>query len=83
MTDWQITAKTIFCESVDDEVTVIIHKNGLTRCTGSQKYNQPNDITLAVVRQKTGRLKRPIKCEGEPCSRTSQYKNQILAEESK
>jgi hypothetical protein len=83
MTNWQITAKTIFCESVDDEVTVIVYKNGSTRCTGSQKYNQPNDITLSMIRKKTRKLKRPVKCEGEKCLRLSQYRDKILTEETK
>ena len=83
MTDWQITAKTIFCDSVDDEVTVMVFKNGSTRCTGSQKYNHPNDITLSIIRKKSRNLKKPIKCEGEQCLRISQYKEKILAEEPK
>ena len=80
MTDWQITAKTIFCEAVDDEVTVMVQKNGDTRCTGCRKYNQPNDITRTLVKEKNRKLKRTIKCEGEDCPRVTGYKNQILAE---
>jgi hypothetical protein len=82
MAGWQITAKTIYCDAVDDEVTVIVSQNGSTRCTGCRKYNQPNDITLGIIREKARRLKRPIKCEGEPCSRVTQYKEQIMAEET-
>jgi len=82
VTNWQITAKTIFCDSVDDEVTVMVFKNGSTRCTGSQKYNQPNDITLGLIKKKTKRAKRPIKCEGDGCIRVSQYQEKIMAEES-
>jgi hypothetical protein len=79
MTDWQITAKTIFCEAVDDEVTVLIFKNGTARCTGCRKYDQPNDITRTLVKEKTHRLKRTLKCEGESCPRVTGYKNQILS----
>jgi hypothetical protein len=82
MTDWQITAKTIYCDAVDDEVTVIVSQNGSTRCTGCQKYNRPSGITLGMIREKTRHLKRPIKCEGEPCSRVTQYKEQILTEDT-
>jgi hypothetical protein len=82
MTNWQITAKTIFCEAVDDEVTVLVYKNGSTRCTGARKYNQPSSVTANLVREKTLRLKRPVKCDGEPCSAVMEYKNKILAEET-
>ena len=80
MPDWQITAKTIFCEAVDDEVTILLQKSGEARCTGFRKYDQPNEITRTLVNQKTRRLKRSIKCEGENCLRVTGYKNQILAE---
>ena len=80
MADWQITAKTIFCEAVDDEVTILVQKSGATHCTGCRKYGQPNDITRALINQKTRQLNRSIKCEGEGCLRVSEYKNQILAE---
>ena len=83
VTDWQVTAKTIFCDSVDDEVTVMVYKNGSTRCTGSQKYNQPNDITLGMIKKKSKRVRKPIKCEGDRCLRISQYREKILAEEGK
>ena len=82
MTGWQITAKTIYCDSVDDEVTLLLFKNGSARCTGCKKYNEPNSLTLGLIREKSKRLKRPLKCEGEPCPRISQYQEKILAEET-
>lgn len=81
MTGWQITAKTIFCDAVDDEVTVLIYKDGSTRCTGHRKYDEPNDITLQTIKEKTRKLKRPVKCEGEGCPRVIQYREKILTEE--
>jgi TATA-box binding protein (TBP) (component of TFIID and TFIIIB) len=80
MTDWQITAKTIFCEAVDDEVTVIVHSNGAVNCTGCRKYDQPNDMTRILVKEKTRKIKRAVKCEGESCPRVTGYKNQIQTE---
>lgn len=81
MTDWQITAKTIFCDAVDDEVTLMVYKNGTIHCTGSKKYGEPDSITSQIVKEKTRRLKRPIKCEGEPCGRLTEYQQKILKEE--
>ena len=83
MTDWQITAKTIFCDAVDDEVTLLVYKNGSTLCTGCKKYVEPNTITLGIIKEKTKRSKRPLKCEGEQYPRVTQYKEKILAEETK
>jgi hypothetical protein len=83
MADWKMTAKTIFCEAVDDEVTLLLSRDGSIRCTGFKKYNQPNSFTLGLIKQKTGRLKRPVKCEGEQCPRVTGYKKQIMAEETK
>jgi hypothetical protein len=80
MTDWAMTAKTIFCEAVDDEVTVIVQKNGTARCTGCKKYDQPDDYTVAMIKKKTRKLRRPVKCEGENCPRVTGYKEQIIAE---
>ena len=81
MVNWQITAKTIYCEAVDDEVTLVVSRDASARCTGCHKYIAPNAITLRLVRGKTRRLKRNIKCEGEGCPRITDYKNKILAEE--
>jgi len=83
MVGWQITAKTIYCDAVDDEITVQVYKDGTTLCTGCKKYNEPNRITHDIVKEKTRRLKRPIKCEGEQCPRVTQYKEKILSEEKK
>ncbi len=82
MPNWQITAKTIFCDAVDDEVTVMVYKDGSTRCTGYKKYTEPNDITRQTIKQKIRRLKRPIKCQGEQCSNVTQYREKILSEEN-
>jgi hypothetical protein len=82
MTDWQITAKTIFCDAVDDEVTVMVYKNASVRCTGCKKYNEPDAITQAAVKEKNRRLRRSIKCEGEGCARVTGYKTAILAAEA-
>jgi hypothetical protein len=83
MSNWQTTAKTIFCDAVDDEVTVMIYKDYSVRCTGFKKYTEPNDITLNLVKEKNRRLKRPLKCEGQSCPRVLGYKASILVEEAK
>jgi hypothetical protein len=82
MINWQITAKTIYCDAVDDEVTVIVYKNGTARCTGFRKYNKPNSFTSHIIKEKTSKLKKTIKCEGESCARTTGYRETILNEDT-
>jgi hypothetical protein len=81
MTNWQITAKTIFCDAVDDEVTLMVYKDSSIRCTGCQKYGRPNSITQQIIKEKNRKLKRPIRCEGEACLRLTSYREKILNEE--
>jgi hypothetical protein len=83
MVDWQLTAKTIYCEEVDDEVTLMVYKDETAVCTGHKKYSQPNSLTLRLIQQKSGRLKRPIRCQGGQCTRVLEYKSKILAEETR
>jgi hypothetical protein len=83
MNGWQLTAKTIYCDAVDDEVTILIYKDGSVRCTGFIKYTQPNEQTQAMIRGKCRKLGRLIKCEGEDCPRVTGYKESILQESSK
>jgi hypothetical protein len=81
MTNWQVTAKTIYCDAVDDEVTILIYKDLTARCTGCQKYERPDQITQGLIRQKSKNSKRPPRCEGEQCPRVTAYKQKIRAEE--
>jgi hypothetical protein len=83
MVDWQVTAKTIYCEAVEDEVTVIVYKDGSTLCTGFKKYDKPNSVTIGIIKEKAKKLKRPLKCEGQQCPRVTQYKEKIFAEDVK
>ncbi len=81
MVDWQITAKTIYCEAVDDEVTLLVYQDGSAQCTGRKKYRQPNKMTLDLIKGKSKRLKRQVKCSGAPCPKPTEYKEKLLAEE--
>jgi hypothetical protein len=81
MPNWQITAKTIYCDAVDDEVTLLVYKDGSARCSGRKKYLEPNSLTLQMIKKKTRSLGRKLRCEAEQCSRIIRYKDQILAEE--
>ena len=71
MVNWQITAKTIYCESAGEEVTIIIKKDWSVQCTGylNSQEESPN------------RAYTPAECEDMNCSRINQYVSQLKAEE--
>ena len=83
MTGWKITAKTIFCDTVADEVTLLVYKDGSAKCTGYQKYQQPNSFNRKLISQKSRQLGHAIKCESGQCPRLKEYQEKIFAEESK
>jgi|WetSurMetagenome_2_1015567.scaffolds.fasta_scaffold1567862_1 hypothetical protein len=75
MVNWQITAKTIYCESVKEEVTVIVKKDWSINCTG---YNESAKSSGTKV--KSGKKK--SFCEGISCSRITRYKESLMQEEN-
>jgi len=80
MVDWQVTATTIYCDAVDDEVTLMVYKDWSTKCTSYSKYNGSNNGGSSSP--KKGRLKRQVECEGPECWRVTQYKEKLSAEEA-
>jgi len=81
MVDWQITAATIYCLAVDDEVTIMVHKDWSIKCTGYNKYSQPGKETASLLKKKRKRLNRQLQCQGLECSRIIKYKEKLVAEE--
>ena len=83
MLNWQVTATTIYCDAVDDEVTILVYKDKSTKCTGYQKYREPDKETAKVIKKKSKQLKRQLECEGPECYRVIQYRDKLFAEETK
>lgn len=82
MVDWQITATTVYCDAVDDEVTILVSRDFSTKCTGHSKYSKPDKNVLKELRKKSGKLKRQLGCAGPECPRVTGYKAKLLAEET-
>ena len=80
MPDWMMTATTIYCEAVDDEVTLIVNGDGTARCTAYNKYGRPSRETARLVRARGKRLGRQLACVGPECARLLQYRDRLLAE---
>ena len=81
MVDWQVTATTIYCDAVDEEVTVLVYRDFSTRCTGYQKYAEPTQELTNSLRKKSNRLGRSLECEGLTCHRVIEYKEKLAAEQ--
>ena len=82
MTSWKITATTIYCDAVDDEVTVLVYKDWSTKCTGYHKYSGPGKEISNLLRKKSKQLGRQLQCEGPQCQRVIQYKEKLVTEET-
>ena len=82
MVDWQITATTIYCDDVYDEVTIIVQGDGSVRCVGFARYDKPDRDTAGLMKRKSRQLQRQLKCTGLECRRATDYRDQLLAEEA-
>jgi len=81
--NWQVTDVTIFCGEVDDEVTLQVYKDGLVKCTGYGNYGEPSKDAINLLKEKSKRVKRQLKCLGLECDRVVQYKDKLLAQEAR
>lgn len=82
MLDWQVTATTIYCDAIDDEVTLLVYKDGSAQCTAYQRYGKPDKETVKLMREKERQLKRRLACEGLECYRLVQYRDKLFGEEA-
>lgn len=80
MVDWEVTATTIFCESVNDEVTIIVNANGTTTCSGKQKYEKPSRDVKNSLKTKSREAGKQLACLGEKCPSLKQYRDKWLGE---
>ncbi len=81
MADWVITATTVYCDAVDDEVTLMVYGDGTSKCTGYDKYAKPDKETARSIKIKGRRTGRQLRCDGPECNMVTQYRDKLLAEE--
>ena len=80
MSDWEMTAITIYCNAVDDDcVTFLVNRDGSMKCTAYKKYIEPDEGIIEIMKRKEKRLGRTLKCEGPECHRLIDYKKKILS----
>jgi hypothetical protein len=80
MVDWEITATTIFCDDVADEVTLLVSGNGTVKCTSREKYARPTKDVAREIKQKSKQSGRQIRCLEDSCPRLAQYRDMFLGE---
>jgi hypothetical protein len=82
MIDWQVTAKAIYCEAVEDDVVIMVYPDGSTKCTGYQKYvEHANKETNVTLKKKSQVLGRQLKCEGPQDIRVTNYRDTLAAQD--
>ncbi len=69
--DWEITATTVFCDTVSDEVTLMVYADGACKCTGSRKHNTVGKKTRSTNKQGRG-------CVEAECLTLSRYRASLL-----
>ena len=59
---WQVTAKTIRCDLVDNYATLLVYRDGNTKCTYYSKYSPAKDWK-----------KRKKSCAGPNCNYVTEF----------
>jgi len=81
MVNWRVTATTIYCDAVDDEVTIMVHKDWSAECTGVRKYTESREEQINLIRRSL-QLRRDLVCEGVGCTRIIEYQQKLRNEEA-
>jgi hypothetical protein len=79
---WQVTAKAIYCDAVEDDVIILVNPDGSTKCTGYQRYVEGADPqSAAILKKRSQLLGRQVKCEGPLDIRVTSYRDLLMAQE--
>ena len=82
MVNWGVTGITIYCDAVDDEVTILVYKDQSVKCTGYSKYGEPDKDEIKLLKKRSRQLKRQLSCVGPECHRVIQYKEKLFSQEA-
>ena len=78
--NWKVTATTIYCNAVADEVTILVHKGWSTECTGYHKHGGTSKKSLSQLQKRSRQLKRQLGCLGPECQLVTEYKVKLQSE---
>ena len=82
MVDWVLTATTIYCDAVEDEVTLMADKDGTMKCTGYNRYFSPDRDTAKSMQRRGKQSRKQLKCEGLDCHRVTGYHEKLMSEKA-
>lgn len=82
MVDWQVTATTLVCSAVAEEVTILVYSDWTVKCTGFEKYTKNRRASLELLKKSLS-LKRTLDCKGLDCPLVIEYKLKLQDEEMK
>jgi len=81
MVDWQITAVTLECGAVAEEVTIIVKNDWSMQCTGFDKYTTSRKASLELTKRSLN-MRRVLDCKGMQCPQITAYIQKLQSEES-
>lgn len=81
MVDWQITATTFVCKSIDEEVTVLVYPDWTVRCLGFEKYTKDRRANIELLKRSLN-LRKVLECKGLDCPNIVEYKFKLEDEEA-
>jgi hypothetical protein len=76
-----VTAGTINCRAVADEVTIIVKNDRSVSCSGFDKLKNSRRARLQMVERSLD-LKRTLDCKGMQCKQITDYLEKLRAEEN-
>lgn len=75
---WKVTATTLYCEAIGDDVTIMLYKDGTIKCTGSAVAGNGAQARARRMKDKSKALGRELAClSPQPCAMTSCFENEI------
>ncbi len=83
MVNWQVTATTLYCDAVHDEVTLLVYRDRSAKCTGYAKYGGSDKEAIKPSNSKEKPSEPAHGCEGPMCHRVIQYREKLFTEEAK
>ena len=83
MVDWQVTAITIYCDAINDEVTIMVYKDWSVKCTGCVDCNEVTGKRASLAKKGNEASKKQTRCLGHECERVIQYREGLRLQERK
>ncbi len=80
--NWQITATTIYCDDINEEVTLMVYHDWSLKCTGAKKYGESTEETARFLKKGNKLHKQQLVCQDKKCAHLLRYRDKLMAEES-